>query len=161
MAVNFTKERFRKQSWIDTADEPWKKRKPPKRGARKDGKRAVLVKSGRLMRSIRKIMANSDRAIIGTDVPYAKIHNNGGRVKATASIGEYRKKAYRRKAHTRTRSGRSESIKAQTIAAHTVKAHKRKINFVMPQRQFLGSSKELSKRIEDLINDDIKKELTR
>lgn len=113
------------------------------------------------MRSIRKITANGDKIIIGTDVEYAQIHNDGGRVKVVASIGSYTKKSYRRKAHTRTRkNGRTERIKAQTVGSHTVKAHRRKINFTMPRRQFLGSSTTLTNRIEELITDDLTKAVT-
>lgn len=157
VAVNFTKERFRQQNWFDTSADKWEERKH-KAGTRTD-RRHILVKSGRLMRSVRKIMANSDRAIIGSDVPYAQVHNDGGNVKAVAQVGSYRKKDYERKAHTRTRNGRKEQIAAQTIAAHTVKAHRRQVNFKMPQRQFLGTSSALTRRIEDQIDRDINQAL--
>lgn len=159
VAVNFVKERFRKQNWLDETAEPWQKRKRKKRETKTD-KRAVLVKSGRLMRSWRKITANATRAIIGTDVPYAQIHNTGGRVKATANIGAYNKRGYRRAAHTRKRNGVTENVKAGDVAAHVVKAHRREVNFVMPRRQFIGQSATLNNRIQDLITSDITKAIT-
>ncbi|WP_367867883.1 phage virion morphogenesis protein [Pedobacter sp. WC2423] len=157
VAVNFSKERFRRQNWSDGGEKAWEKRKQPKRGAKQANKRAILVKSGRLMRSIRKISSNADRAIIGTDVPYAQIHNDGGNVKATAQVGAYQKKAYKRRAHTRTRKDSTQSIAAHTVSSHTVKAHRRKMNFTMPQRQFIGVSRTLTGNIEDMITKDITK----
>lgn len=155
VAVNFVKERFRAQNWLDESPEPWKKRRSRK-GSKPD-RRAVLVKSGRLMRSWRKISANSDRAIIGSDVPYARIHNDGGQVKAVANVGSYTKKSYTRKAHSRTRKGVTEQIKATTINSHTVKAHRREINFTMQKRQFIGNSATLNNRIQEMITNDIEK----
>lgn len=146
VAVNFTKERFRQQNWLDDTPKAWDKRKRKKRETKAD-KRAVLVKSGRLLRSWRKITANSTRAVIGTDVPYARVHNEGGKVQAVAQIGSYNKRGYSRK-----RKGRTENVQA-----HTVKAHRRNINFQMPKRQFVGQSATLNNRINDLINNDLLK----
>jgi phage gpG-like protein len=137
VAVNFTKERFRAGNWVNYSTDPWKKRKPSKRKSRSDS-RAILVKSARLMRSIRKISANSERAIVGTDVPYARIHNDGGHIKVNANVKQYSRKSFSRK-----RAGRTE-----TVEAATVKAHRRKVNIRMPQRRFLGASAVLDKRIE-------------
>ncbi len=47
-AVKFSVQRFRSQNWKGNSRQPWKKRK-----GRTDKGRAVLVKSGRLRRSIR------------------------------------------------------------------------------------------------------------
>lgn len=142
VAVNFTKERFRQQNWLDETPEQWKKRKKYGRDKRSD-RRAVLVKSGRLMRSWRKIYANASRAAIGTDVEYAEAHNNGEKIQAVASIGSYTKRSY-----TRTRKGRKE-----TVAAHQVKAHRRNVNIQLPKRQMVGNSATLNRRIEEMIAD--------
>ena len=156
VAVNFTKERFRQQNWLDTSPEPWQKRKRKKKETKAD-KRSVLVKSARLMRSWRKITSNSTSATIGTDVPYARAHNDGEKIQATASIGSYSKRGYSRKASKRQRDGRTENVKAHTVAAHEVKAHRRNINFQMPKRQFVGQSAALNTRLEELITKDILK----
>ena len=74
LAVNFTKERFRSSNWLDEAPEKWKPRKKNRRGTPKRSQ-TLLVDTGRLKRSIRKIEANTSRIVIGTDVPYASIHN--------------------------------------------------------------------------------------
>jgi len=123
-AVNFSKERFVQQNWVDTTTEPWRKRKY-KRKSKKREQGAVLVSSVRLKRSIKKILVSSDCVVIGSDVPYAAIHNNGFRGKQTV------------KSHRRTsRNGRRFNVESFT----------RNIN--MPRRRFLGQSMVLNKRLE-------------
>jgi phage gpG-like protein len=139
IAVNFSKDRFKEQAWLSETKEPWKPRKRPRKG--KTGKtnnaQTLLVKTGRLKRSIRKISATEDRVIIGTDVPYAQIHNEGGTINTTATV-----KVHTVKEHPRKRRGRSERVKS-----HTVKAHQRKVNTKIPKRQFIGNSYTLQKRM--------------
>ena len=136
VAVNFSKERFRSQNWIDNTSKPWQARKRLDKG-----KRGALIKSGRLKRSIRLISTTQNSATIGSDVPYAQIHNEGGRVNVTQNVS-----SHNRKAHSRRRKGRNESVKA-----HQVQAHSRKVNFTMPQRQFLGNSTVLDRQIEQTL----------
>jgi phage gpG-like protein len=139
IAVNFSKDRFRNSNWLDDDREKWQKLKHPRTG--KTGKpsnnQTLLVKTGRLKRSIRKISATEDKVIIGTDVPYAQIHNEGGTITGAAIV-----KTHAVKSHTRTRKGRKETVKA-----HIVKAHSRKMNVKIPKRQFMGNSYTLQKRI--------------
>lgn len=134
-AVNFSKENFKRQGWLDNGLQKWVLRK--KRGARKTDNRAVLVKSGRLRRSIRATSVTDSQIIIGTDVPYAQIHNEGGTGEVTQNVG-----AHTRKEHSR--SGRK--VQAATVRAYT---RKRKLN--VPKRQFMGPSQALNKRVERLI----------
>jgi len=147
IAVNFSKERFKDQAWLDQTKTKWTPRKKP-RGRSKKRSQTLLVDTGRLKRSIRKIKATPEQVIIGTDVPYAEIHNEGGKINETVTVKSHVVKSHRRKAYTRNRKGRSERIKAQTVKAFTVKAHKRKMNLKIPQRRFLGASYTLNKRIE-------------
>lgn len=146
VAVNFSKERFRQQAWLDESPERWKPRKKPRKGGKKRGQ-TLLVDTGRLKKSIRKVSASTSRVVIGTDVPYASIHNYGGTITGTFKVRAHTVKAHRRRAHTRIRAGRTEKIKAQTIKMHTVGSHTRKMNTRIPQRQFLGDSYTLRRRI--------------
>ena len=144
VAVNFSKERFRSQNWLDNSTEPWQSRK-----RKIKGKRGTLIKSGRLKRSIRLVRVTPNSATIGSDVPYAQIHNEGGRVNVTQSVT-----THTRKAHSRRRNGRKETVKE-----HTVKAHSRKVNFIMPRRQFMGTSAVLNKKIERTLTAEIMRAL--
>ena len=133
IAVNFSKERFVKKDWLDgTSRQNWDKRKKADRGS-------LMVRSGRLKRSIRKMYEGDYFVYVGTDVPYAQIHNEGGDINKTVTV----------RTHSRTRKGRTE----------TVKSHRRKMNIKMPKRQFLGDSNALAKRLERFANVEINNEI--
>jgi len=100
-AKNFFVESFRKQGWDDRSVTRWQPRKRTTYRTKKgkivdDTTRAILVKSGDLRRSI--IRHNANRAAmsirITSDLPYSKIHNEGGDGKAW---GKYRFKMPQRK----------------------------------------------------------------
>ena len=139
-AVNFSKERFVRKNWVDRANSPWKQPEPvpdwvPKEWRKKGGSLLVGKGSGRLKKSIRKIATTRNSVTIGTDVPYAQIHNEGGTIKQEITI----------KAHSRKRKGRTENVKE----------YKRKREFKIPQRQFIGESAILLRRIERLVQREI------
>lgn len=77
LAANHFTTSFRNQGFTDESLERWQ---PGKRTERSRlGNRAVLVKSGRLRRSIRTKRFGLLAVKILTDVPYASVHNNGER----------------------------------------------------------------------------------
>jgi phage gpG-like protein len=137
IAVQFSKDRFREQAWVNFSTESWRRRKENAREARRNNGRGILTKTGRLRRSIRKIRVSGVSALIGTDVPYASIHNYGGSIRTTANVRQ----------HNRKIRGRTESVKA----------HTRQINVTLPRRQFMGESNVLTRRIErDMVSQIIK-----
>ena len=130
-AVNFSKDRFREQNWVDTHTEPWKPRKRSLsfgrgRGVRleKPG-RAILVKSGKLKRSVRKIYISEKEIIIGSDVAYAKAHNDGFRGAVKQRV----------KAHTRKNGVE-------------VKDFDRVVYQNIPRRRFMGKSAVMIQKLE-------------
>lgn len=147
VAVNFSKERFVKKNWIDRYVDAWK---PARRKKRKG---SLLVASGRLKRSIRKISVTPTQVVIGTNVPYARIHNEGGEISGTERVKSFRRKAHKRKAHTRD----GKRIKAQTVKAYRVKPFSRKYKRKFEKRQFIGASMELDYRISTLIKNELNK----
>ena len=151
IAVNFSKERYVQKNWLSNRRENWKARKRPDRGS-------VLVKSGRLKRSIRKISQGNYYVYIGTDVPYAQIHNEGGDINKTVNV----------RAHTRKRSKRAVSERTgKTLknrisnGTSQVRSHQRKMNVKIPKRQFLGESAILNRRIERFLSKELNKEISR
>jgi len=134
VAVNFSKERFVQKNWVDRSREPWQKRARPAKGS-------LLVRSGRLKRSIRKLSEGEYFVYVGTDVPYAKIHNEGGTTNKTVTV----------RGHSRLRKGRTEKVKT----------HQRKMNLTVPKRQFLGDSAVLGRRIERQASKDLTDEITK
>jgi phage gpG-like protein len=109
-ALNFYKSSWDKEGYVQSRFSKWKPRKVA------DRRRRLLVKSGRLRRSLR--YRTMSRAVaIFTDVPYAQVHNEGGTVRARQNV----------RAHVRrTKRGSAK-----------VKAHTRNVSFTMPQRQFM------------------------
>lgn len=136
VAVNFSKERFVQKNWVDRTREPWAARERKDRGT-------LMVRTGRLKRSIRKIRIGRTYFIIGTDVPYAQAHNDGMTISRTVTV----------KAHHRTvRRGRS----ARRVDVAT---HSRKMERTFKKRQFLGESAVLMRRIERTLENDIRNAL--
>jgi phage gpG-like protein len=139
-AVNFSKERFVRKNWVDRSPEAWKARKPSPEWHSEAQKKAaargsLMVKSGRLKRSIRVTKVTSNSVTIGTDVLYAQAHNEGAVINQTVNI----------KAHSRKRKGRE----------HKVKAFRRKRKITLPERRFIGESAILMRRVERLIQREI------
>lgn len=125
ISVKFSKDRFVNQNWIDTRTEPWPKRKETALQRRRNRGRAVLVKTGRLKRSIRKIRTTPNLAIVGTDVEYAPYHNqsSGKQGSGTFNIATRRENTMR--------SG------------------------TLPRRQFIGESQALSRLIEGQFTEEL------
>lgn len=145
-ATNFFQDSFNKQAFIGNTTENWKKRSEK---TKRNKGRSILVDTGRLKRSIKPKKATWNEIIVGTDVEYASIHNNGFR-------GTVNVKAHRRKIASRNTTGilKGKSHKNSTAIKYVktssgvafVKQHKMKMN--MPQRKFIGNSPFLNKRIE-------------
>lgn len=145
LAVNFSKERFIKKNWLDDREYPW-----PKTKKRKG---STLIKSGRLKRSIRQVHIGADYVIIGTDVPYARPHNDGLTIEGTEQVRSHDRRSHKRKAYTRA----GKRIKAGTVRAHSVKSHTRKFKRSFVQRQFIGQSQHLNNQITEMIQNELKK----
>ncbi len=77
LAANHFTTSFRNQGFTDESLQRWQPRKRTERS--RMGNRAILVKSGRLRRSIRSKRFGFLAVKIYTDVPYARIHNDGER----------------------------------------------------------------------------------
>lgn len=146
MAVRFSKERFVKKNWIDKKEHPWTKTKKRKG--------STLIKSGRLKQSIHKIHVGANYAIVGTDVPYARAHNDGGTSNGTETVRTHDRGSHKRKTH-KTRSG--QRIKATTVRAHVVKSHQRKYKRTFIQRKFIGQSQYLTNQLGGMIQSEIQK----
>lgn len=139
IAVNFSKERFIKKDWKNQVSEKWTPRKRHDKGS-------LLAKSGQLKRSIRKMSISSEYVVIGSDVPYAKIHNEGGRSTKTIYVSSHtRKKTTPKSVNIRTRKPSRQRVSVGEIK---VKSHTRKMNLHLPKRQFMGKSRALELRLQ-------------
>lgn len=132
LAVNFFKENFTRQGFADEPFVKWKGRKQYiKEGAK--GTRAILIKTGALRRSIRIVQTAANKVSVGTMLPYAQIHNEGGTIKQTVT-------AKQRKFFW--------AMYKQTQNEMFMRSAKAKqITIIIPQRKFIGNSTGLNKRI--------------
>jgi phage gpG-like protein len=126
----------------------WKPRKNDKTPGR-----AILTKSGRLKRSIRRKLATFAKIVISTDVPYAKIHNEGGTInhpggsKTLSFVSKGKSKRFGKTSTEKQRSRITLQSKS-TTAAYQIK---------MPKRQFMGDSKKLNEKVLKVITNRVGK----
>lgn len=142
--VNWSKDSFKNQGFTDSRFMPWKKRQV---NSKKNKGRAILVLTGRLKRSIRIVSLSKDSVAIGSDVPYAKAHNDG--FNGTVTV-----KAHKRHSYSISKVGTGKLNKSGTERMQTVKAVKGSIDvgsytrkMRMPQRRFLGNSFLMNERL--------------
>jgi phage gpG-like protein len=144
---------FRNQGFTDATLDHWKARKRNDKGKR--GNRAILVKSGDLRRSVKVINKNYDSVTLGSDLPYAQIHNDGGTIHKKAS----KNSMYYREVSTNILSRKTNKRFARTTgrrkATHAMEVEIGEHDIKMPKRQFIGNSKKLT----DLLRDKLDKRI--
>ncbi len=126
--VSFSLESFEKEAWSGSNQEVWEKRKnPTKWGKADETDRALLVKTGKLKRSIRITRIVNNVVYVGaggTDVPYARVHNYGFRGQVNQTVRTFKRK--------NNKTGKTVEVKA----------HERIILQNIPQRRFIGAEKD-------------------
>ncbi|WP_299460594.1 phage virion morphogenesis protein [uncultured Microscilla sp.] len=152
ISTKFYKDRFVRGGWIESNSfQKWRPRKRRDRNEKRRGKRAVLVQSGRLKRSIRVLKKTSNSVIVGTDVEYARMHNEGFSGSVSQNVSAHHRKRHKR----RNRKKKGKHI----VREHKVKGFNRTIKQNIPKRQFLGKSEFLNKRIEKQLEYMLKKQI--
>ncbi|MDT8412688.1 MAG: phage virion morphogenesis protein [Vicingaceae bacterium] len=134
-AQKFFKRSFTNQGFTDRALVKWDERK---NDTRPGG--AVLTSTGNLRDSIEIAKVSNKQVVLVNGSPYAKIHNEGGRIRVVQYI----------RPHTRNNLFGRE-IRAQ------IQAHSRKVDFTMPKRQFMGHSETLANNFDSWMANEIAK----
>jgi phage gpG-like protein len=134
-AVNFSLDRFKQSNWIDNTTEPWA---PRKKETKKSLGKAILINRARLRNSIRIIKKTDNMVSIGTDVPYARIHNYGGIIQRHARSETFQRNRFKRGSSKGRFKKGTTAGKGFTFKAGTAR---------MPRRQFLGRSQFLIIRL--------------
>ena len=102
-AVNWVKDSFTQQGWRGSTFEGWKAvRNEKRKGA------AILIKTGRLRRSIRIVKMNASSVSIGSDVPYAEVHNDG--FNGSVNVSAHSRNKYGKAKASSLKSKRQQSI---------------------------------------------------
>jgi len=155
IAIRHYKENFRRSGFVNGGLQPWSITKRQQSGGKSAmSNKGPLLQSGRLMRGVRNSVSDY-RVKILNDVPYAATHNWGGTVqpRVTPKMRGYAWFMYYKL------TGRPPSAKG--VAKSSKKGHKiketaeakiwkslaltkkRNLRIHIPQRQFIGQSREL------------------
>jgi len=148
--LRYTDQRFREQGWDG---KPWRQRKP---GAKNNTGRALLMNRGRLRRSVRITRITDTEIVQGSDVPYARIHNEGfnGSQNVKAHNRSLKFKAQYTDLTQKTKRGKWKVRTAKGVYETKVKNFTRRMR--MPRRQFMGDSPYLSRNLGRIIEATLK-----
>jgi phage gpG-like protein len=137
-AVRMFQENFNLEGFSDDKLVKWKPRKRASRSDKRNKKkRNILMQTGNLRRSIRKINVTSTTFTVGTDIKYARVHNEGGEIQHPGGTAYIVIK----------RNGVNTSVFIRNDHVHKhknvkrTKAHK----ITIPQRKYIGPSKRLDR----------------
>jgi phage gpG-like protein len=138
----------------------WKDRKNPNN--RRNIGRATLIKTNTLGRSIRVKSITKQKIVIGTDIEYAKIHNDGGKIKhpgGTPYLPFNQVYSSRKQKGRIGRMGASQMTflrKDGNYPAGTkfTKTH----DITIPKRQFIGeNNRKLLRKIDKVLEEELQK----
>ncbi len=152
--VRYSNQRFREQGWDGV---PWQKRKNP--NSKQNKGRALLIQSGKLRRSIRIIEANSTTVTVGTNLPYAKVHNEGysGTQTVQAHTRNIKYKAHYSDLSSKNAKGKYKTrTKTQTYESK-VQSFTRRMR--TPKRQFIGDSPYMRRNLVRIVQAEFNTEL--
>lgn len=160
--INFFLDSFKKQGWLGDSFQPWVKRKTITKWGKtpRNNGRAILVDTGRLRRSIRITSVSTGSVTIGTDVPYARAHNEGIRLGYIETVKAYQRRKTTVGIVSKKQLKTKTNIKFGRVATGDmieVKEHKRRINMKLPKRQFMGESPYLTARLKRILEAEIMK----
>jgi phage gpG-like protein len=124
---------FQNGGFTDSSFVAWDARKNDK-----DAGRAILVQTTYLSKSLEIMQQSVNAMTFGTTVPYAALHNEGGRLRAVQYV----------RAHTRTNS------KGKRMQ---VQGHSRKMDIKYPKRQFIGHSEKMMQGLDSWLVLEIEK----
>ncbi len=151
-AVRFFKDSFNRQGFIDKGGvQKWKARSPK---AKRNKGRKILIDRAVLKRSIRITNKSNNSVTVGTNVPYAKVHNEGFR--GVQHVRPHKRVATVKAKWKNSYTGRNVTIRGRG-RRHNVRGFGRRMN--MPQRQFIGQSAFFDRRIQKQIGYRVKQAL--
>lgn len=171
MAKDHFQDNFRQGGFVNRGLHPWPKAKRLSSGGTDASSKYNTLLSGRnhLFSSI-KYLPSDYRVTIANELVYAPIHNWGGTVSVSVTDRMRRfawAKFYKASGRTKKnaigqKKGRKEGKKHQVVNPQTsfwkglALTPKKKLNIHIPQRQFLGESEELTTKINERIEQEIR-----
>lgn len=159
VAKNHFMHNFDESGFVDGGLRPWKKTRRQEAG---DERKPLTSQRDHLMNSIDAIGSPGQVTIVNP-VPYARIHNEGGTIHSQPTITPKMRKMAWAKAYSVARVSKGgklpkdlpeEARKWRALAL--TKKEKLNIKIKMPRRQFIGESKELHEKINQVIINKLK-----
>lgn len=157
-ATDFFKDNFRKGGFVNNGLHPWQKTQRQRAGGKSATSQYGPLMSGRknLYGSIRYVPGDA-QVVVGTTLHYAAIHNWGGTVTSHPRVTQkMRKFAWRQFFAAGGGKGNDSKEASKWKALALTKKQQLDITSHIPQRQFIGQSKEL----EEMVQQTIEKEIT-
>lgn len=171
MAKDHFQDNFRQGGFVNGGLHPWPKARRLSSGGTDAASKYGTLLSGRnhLFSSI-KYMPSDYRVKVADELVYAPVHNWGGTVSVTVTdrmrrfawakfykaAGRARKAATaQKKSRKRTREGQAGNSQASFWKGLAL-TKKKKLNIRIPRRQFLGESEELTKKINERIEKEVR-----
>ena len=157
MATDHFQDNFRRGGFVDGGLHPW-----PLTRRQQSGGKSANSQYGPLM-SARKNLYGSIRYVpgdaqvtVGTSVPYAAVHNQGADITSHPRVTpKMRKFAWRQFfAAGGSKGGNPEADKWKALAL--TKKEKLTVNSHIPQRKFLGPSQELTEKVSQTVENEIR-----
>ncbi|MEY3119353.1 MAG: hypothetical protein RIT30_1286 [Bacteroidota bacterium] len=135
---NFFKDNFKRQGF--SGESAWIKRKDSDFLTKKKRESGILIKTGSLRRSIRIIEKTANGVRVGSTLPYAEIHNNGGTIIQKPT---WRQRMFFSHQSDKLRLLGNHKAANKWAAMSTAK----RLVIPIPQRKFIGDSKRLQAHI--------------
>lgn len=164
IAKRHFQDNFRKGGFVDGGLTPWPATRRQQSGGKSAASRYGPLLSSRthLMRSVRDVPGRA-RTTIVSDLPYSRIHNEGGTIETHPNVTPRMRRFAWAKFFEAGGGGKkktevpAEALKWKKLAL-TRKA-KLDIRVYIPQRKFIGPSRELDERISEKIINETRKVL--
>ena len=141
IVVNNTLDNFKNES-LDGVK--WVPRKDNSSDGERTGRRGLLIKTGQLRRSIRVIRVGNNSVVVGSEVPYAKVQNQGG---VTHPAITEKSRNYFWAMYAKTKNPKWKRMALTEQKSFTVN---------IPARPFLKVTPTLKKKIEVFVADKIR-----
>lgn len=174
MAKDHYQDNFRKSGFVNNGLHPWKKAKRLSSGGKDAASQyGTLLSSRNHMFSSIKYVPGDYRVKVSDELIYAPVHNWGGTVHPTitaqmrrfAWAKYYQASGKAKKAATGKRKGKKKGSAANNEPQENQEAlkwkrlaltKKKKLRIKIPQRQFIGESRELSEKIDRKMENEIR-----
>lgn len=160
MATDHFQENFRRGGFVDGGLHPWPvTRRQQSGGKSADSQYGPLMSARKnLYGSIRYVPGDA-QVVVGTSVPYAAVHNQGATITTHPHVTpKMRKYAW---AQFFKNGGKGATVPAGSPAGlwkalALTKKEKLTVTAKIPQRKFLGPSQELSQKVSQIVENEIK-----